>query len=217
VSNTVIDPLRSEQGDAAARLLARAFSYVISLLLLVTLSANPQDRQPASVCRLETKYDSGADTTTVKCDLIESVEFPTRLTVQANASFRGKGEGRGKEERGEKEPNEATKFWLFLSSNRGRATRRTQPLFREATTLYLVMDSARLEIPVEDYRNDFYELIRSFSESARAEIGSEDLRKLLNAKSLKGEWGGIEFKFSEAALASLKNFISRQVFAGVIR
>jgi len=37
-------------------------TYGITLLLLATLSATPQDRQPASVCRLETKYDPGADT-----------------------------------------------------------------------------------------------------------------------------------------------------------
>src|SRR5215470_9995295 len=184
-------------------------TYGITLFLLVTLSANPQDLQPANVNRLETKYDPGSDTTIVKCDLIESGESPTRLTVQAWASFRGKG--------GAKDLNEATKFWLFLSSNRGGATRHTQPLFREASTLRLVLDSARMEIPVEDYRNDFYELVRSFSESARAEIGREDLRKLLDAKSLKGDWGGVEFKFSEAALASLKDFISRQIFAGDIR
>jgi hypothetical protein len=180
-------------------------TYGITLLLLATLSATPQDRQPASICRLETKYDPGADTTTVKCNLIESVESQSRLTVQANASFRGK------------EPNETTKFWLSLSSNRGRATRRTQPLFREVTTLRLLTDSARLEIPVKDYRNDFYELVGSFSESARAEIGHENLRKLIETKSLKGEWGGVEFKFSDAALSSLKDFISRRISAADIR
>jgi len=51
------------------------------------------------------------------------------------------------------------------------------------------------------------------AESARAEVGREDLRKLLAAESLEGKWGDIEFKLSEAALASLKDFISRQVFA----
>jgi hypothetical protein len=184
-------------------------TYGIILLLLATLSANSQ--APANVYRLETKYDHINDTTTVKCDLIESVGSSAKLTVQANASFRGKGEGR------EKEPNDVAKFWLFLSSNRGRATRRTQPLFREATALYLVTDSARLETPVKDYRSDFYELVSSFSESARVEIGHEDLRKLIETKSLKGEWGGVEFKFSDDALASLKNFISRQVFAAQTR
>src|SRR5215470_9853163 len=184
-------------------------TYGLTLLLLATLSANPQDPQPANVYRVEAKYDPGSDTTTVKCDLIELVEPPARLTVQAGVSFHGKG--------GAKEPNEATKFWFFLSSNRGGATRRTKPLFREASTLSFVMDSERLDIPVEDYHNDFYELVGSFSESARAEIGRQDLRKLLHAKSLNGEWGGGVFKFSEAALASLKDFISRRISAGDIR
>jgi hypothetical protein len=184
-------------------------TYGITLLLLASLVADPQDPRPDNVYRLETKYDPGADTTTVKCDLIETVALPTRLTVQAGAHFRGK--------EGEREPTEATKFCFFLSSNRGGATRRTQPLFREATTLHLMMDSASLDITVENYRNDFYELVKSFSESARAEIGREDLRKLLNAKSLKGEWGGVELKFSDAALASLKDFISRQIFARDVR
>ena len=175
--------------------------YGIILLLLATLSANLQDRQPGGACRLESKYDRFADMTTVQCDLVELVASPARLTVQAKASFRGK------------EPNETAKFWLSLSSNRGGATRHTRPLFREATTLYLSTDSARLEIPVKDYGSDFYELVHSFSESASAEIGREDLRKLLKAKSLKGEWGGVEFNFSDAALVSLRDFLSRQIFA----
>jgi len=176
-------------------------TYGITLLLLATLSANLQDGQSAGACRLETKYDRFADITTVQCDLVESGDSPARLTVQANASFHGK------------DPNETAKFWLSLSSNRGGATRRTKPSFQEATTLYLSMDSTRLEIPVSDYGAAFYELVRSFSESARAEISREDLRKLLKAKSLKGEWGGVEFKFSDAALASLRDFVSRQIFA----
>jgi len=186
-------------------------TYGITLLLLATLSATPQDRQPASICRLETKYDPGADTTTVKCNLIESVESQSRLTVQANASFRGKEQDRVNG------PDEIAKFWLFLSSNRGKATRHTQPLFREATALYLLMDSTGLEIPVKEYHNAYFELVPSFAESARADISHEDLRKLLDSKSLGGRWGGVEFKFSDAALASLKDFISRQVFAEGIR
>jgi hypothetical protein len=43
------------------------------------------------------------------------------------------------------------------------------------------------------------------------------LRKLLNAKSLNGEWGGVEFKFSGAAHASLKGFISRRISAADVR
>jgi hypothetical protein len=76
-----------------------------------------------------------------------------------------------------------------------------------------MVDSARLEIPVTEYRNDFFELNRLFAESARAEISREDLRKLLEVKSLSGNWGGAEFRFSDANLASLKYFISHQVFA----
>ena len=79
--------------------------------------------------------------------------------------------------------------------------------------LYLSMDSARLEISVKDYQNEFFELTHSFAESVRVEIGQEDLRKLLEAKSLKGEWGSVEFSFSNAALASLKDLISSRVFA----
>jgi hypothetical protein len=176
-------------------------TFGITLLLLATLSVNLQDGKPAGACRLETKYDRFADMTTVQCDLVESGDSQARLTVQASASFRGK------------EPNETAKFWLSLSSNRGGATRRTKPLFREATTLYLSTDSTRLEIPVRYYGAAFYELVRSFSESARAEISREDLRKLLKVESLKGEWGGVEFEFSDAALASLKDFVSRQIFA----
>jgi hypothetical protein len=177
-------------------------TYVVTLLLLTTLPALPQDRQPARACRLETKYDRVTDTTTVQCDeLVGWGEAPAGLTVQANASFHGK------------EPNETAKFWLSLSANKGGATRHTRPLFQEAKTLYLVMDAAQMEIPVTDYRHDFYELAGLMAEAARAEIRSEDLHKLIEAKSLAGKWGNVEFKFSGAALASLKGFISRQVFA----
>jgi hypothetical protein len=184
----------------------------VSLLLLAILLPLLQEQQPASVCRLATKYDSLADTTTIQCDdLVKFGEAPSGLSVRADASFRGKEQDQGKE------PAETSKFWLFLSSNRSGATRRTQPLFQEATTLYLLVDSARLEIAVKDYRHEFYELTSSFSESARAEIGHEGLRKLLAAKSLKGKWGSAEFRFSNDALASLKGFISSRVFAAHTR
>jgi len=182
-----------------------------ALLLLVIIPALLQDRQPTSVCRLEAKYDPGADTTTVKCSLVELGDSPAKLTVQANVSFRGKEQDRVNG------PDEMAKFWFFLSSNRGKATRHTQPLFREATALYLLMDSTGLEIPVKEYHNAYFELVPSFAESARADISHEDLRKLLDSKSLGGRWGGVAFKFSDAALASLKDFISRQVFAEGIR
>ena len=66
-----------------------------------------------------------------------------------------------------------------------------------------MLDSTQLEIPVKDYRHTYFELIRSFAESARAEFNHEDLQRLLDTRSLAGKWGGVEFKFSEAALASL--------------
>lgn len=169
------------------------------------LPALLQDQQPASVGRLVTKYDRVAETTTVQCDLPDTGASPAKLSFQANASFQGE------------EPNESAKFWLSLSSNRGRSTRHTQPLFRDAETLYLAVDSTQLEIPVKDYRNNYFEIVRLFGESARAEINREDLRKLLEARSLAGKWGGVEFKFSDAALASLKEFISSQVFTADTR
>ena len=61
------------------------------------------------------------------------------------------------------------------------------------------------------------ELVRSFSESARTEISHEDLRKLIESKSLNAEWGGVEFKFPDASLASLKDFISRRISAADVR
>lgn len=176
-------------------------AYGSAMFLLMILPAFVWGQEPASICRTETKYDRFADTTHVQCDLVESVEGQGRLTVQANASFRGK------------EPNGETKFWFGLSSYRGNATRRTQPLFKSATTISLSVGSVRLDVPVQDYRKDFFELYRLLTESARVEIEREDLQKLLDAKSLEGKYGGVEFKFSEAALASLKAFISRQVFA----
>ncbi len=53
---------------------------------------------------------------------------------------------------------------------------------------------------------------RFLAEDARAEISRADWPKLIEAKSITGKWGGVEFKMSEDELASLKNFISRQVF-----
>src|SRR5262249_13290606 len=153
-------------------------AYSVNLLLLAILPALPQDYQPAGVCHYETKYDRSADTTTVQCDdLVKWGEAPAGLTIQANATFSGK------------ESNETAKFWLFLSSNKGVSTRHAPPLFQEATKLYLLTDSAQLEIPVKDYQRAFFELIRSFEESACAEISREDLRKLLDAKRLEGKWG----------------------------
>ena len=202
-------PFRQDLRYAARTLLMRSlFALFMIVTLALSIGANattffalPQDQQPFQLGRIETKYDRAADTTTAQCDLVELGQGAPRLIVLANASFSGR------------EPNKNAIFWLGLSSYKGGATRRTQRSFKEATTLYLTMDSTRLEVPVKDYRNDFYELNRLLAESARAEISREDLRKLLDARSIEGKWGDIEFKVSEAALASLKDFISHEVFA----
>src|SRR5205085_12436201 len=95
----------------------------------------------------KTKYDHLTDTTTIECgDLVKWGEAPAELTVQAHIFFRGK------------ESNETAKFYLSLSSNRGGATRQTQPLFQDATTLYLVVDSTRMELSVSDYHHDYFDL-----------------------------------------------------------
>ena len=176
-------------------------AYIIALLFPAVFPALSQDFQPTRVGLVEAKYDRLADTTTLQCNLVELGEGAPKLTVNANAFFRGK------------EPSGTAIFWLGLASYKGGATRRTPRLFKEATILYLTMDSARLEVAVKDYRNDFYELNLLLAESARAEINREDLRKLLDAQSIEGKWGDIDFKLSDVAIASLKDFISRHIFA----
>jgi hypothetical protein len=173
-------------------------TFYLTLVLLAPRLVFPQDQQPPAVCRPESKYDHDADMTTVHCDLIEEVLTTGRLMVSANTSFQGK------------EQSEPAQFWLGLASYQGSANRRTLPLFKEADILYLMADSARLEIPVKDYSKDFFENNRMLAEEARAEISHEDLQKLANVKRLGGKWGSAEFKFSDAALLSLKDFISRQ-------
>jgi hypothetical protein len=176
-------------------------TFCLIPLLLASQPVFRQDRPPAGVCRHEVKYDRVADRTTVHCDLIEQVTATGRLIVRAGASFRGK------------ESNESAQFWFGLASYKGGADRRTPSSFEGATTLYLTVDSARLEVPVKDYRNDFFELNRLLAEQARAEIGREDLQKLISAMRLGGMWGSVEFKFSDDALASLKDFVSRHALA----
>jgi hypothetical protein len=173
-------------------------TFCLILLLLAPRLVFQQDQQPTVVCRPESKYDHDADMTTVHCDLIEEVLTTGRLMVSANTSFQGK------------EKTEPAQFWLGLASFKGSANRRTPPSFKEVTTLYVTADSARLEIPIMDYRQDFYELNSLQAEEARAGITREDLQKLINAKRVEGKWGSAEFKFSDAALATLKDFISRQ-------
>jgi hypothetical protein len=168
----------------------------VTILSLLALRIFAQAPPPDGV-RLDTKYDRFKDLTTVQCELVKWGEAPAKITVQANVSFSGK------------EPNETTRFWFNLSSNRSGASRETKPLFREATRLYLSTALEHLELPISDYHHSFFEIIPSFAESARAEFARDDCQKLIEAKSLKGKWGDVEFKFSDVALATLKEFISR--------
>jgi hypothetical protein len=176
------------------------YACCLALLLLTTQSALAQNEQEAGLCRVETKYDRAADTTTIGCNLFESYENRLRLIVRINVSFQGK------------EANETAKFSLAFSAYKGDATRKTAPLFKDAATLALSAAPAHLELPISDYRQDFFEMTRLLAEQARAELGREDLRRLLAAQSLAGKWGGAEFRLSGAALAALKELISRQVF-----
>jgi hypothetical protein len=173
------------------------------LVLLVMYPVYAQDRShPPNGCRLESKYDQMADTTTVRCmDLVKWGEAPARLTIQAAASFTGR------------EPNQSVKLWLVLSSNRSGSTREAPILFKEAPAIHLALDSDQLDIPATDYSTDFFELTHLRTESAHAMICLEDLQRLLKAKSVAGRWGAVDFKFSDAALACLKNFIAHQAIA----
>ncbi len=173
------------------------------LLLLVMYPAYAQDRShPSTGCRLESKYDQMADTTTVKCmDLVKWGEAPARLTIHAAASFTGR------------EPNQSVRLWLILSSNRSGSTREAPLLFKEATTIHLALDSTQLEIPVTDFSTDFFELTHLRTESAHAMICLEDLQRLLKAKSVAGRWGAVDFKVSDGAFPCLKSFIAHEAIA----
>jgi hypothetical protein len=170
------------------------------LVLLVMYPASAQDRShPPGGCRLESKYDEMADTTTVKCmDLVKWGEAPSRLTIHAAASFTGR------------EPNQSVRLWLLLSSNRSGSTREAPLLFKEAATIHLAFDSDQLDIPVTDFVTDFFELTHLRAESAHATISLEDLQRLLKAKSVAGRWGAVDFRFSDSELACLKNFIAHE-------
>jgi len=172
------------------------------LLLLVIYPAFAQDRAHPNECRLESKYDQSADTTTIKClDLIKWGEAPARLTIHAAASFKGH------------EPNQSARLWLILSSNRSDSTREAPLLFKQAVTIHLALDSGELEIPVSDYSTDFFEMNRLRAESAHAVICIDDLQKVLNSRNLAGKWGTVDFKFSDRSLASLKDFIAHNAIA----
>lgn len=174
--------------------------FCFILILLASLPALAQGRPSSGICQYEIFYDRSADETLVQCEnLIPLGEAPAGMTVHLSASFHGK------------EPNETAKFWFALCSNKSVPTRHTPPAFRGVTTIKLSLDAGEIDIPIKDYKSEYYELIRSHAETARAEVEAPNLQKLLDAKTLRGTWGMVEFKFSSAALASLKKFLMRHV------
>jgi hypothetical protein len=178
---------------------------VVALLLvlifcLAVLPSAAYAQTPGSVCQREAKYDPAANLTTVECALLETFTPPIRLMLTANVAYQGK------------QPNETAKFHFNLSAFRGDSDRRTPPLFKEATTLSLSLETTRLEIPVTGFHADFFEMNRLLAEQAQASLDGENLRKLLEAKSLAGKWGNAEFKLTDASFQSLKKFISDQIF-----
>ncbi len=174
--------------------------FCFILLLLASPLAFAQGGHASGVCHYEISYNRSADETLVQCeDLIPLGEAPAGMTVHLSASFHGK------------EPNETAKFWFSLNANKSVPTRHTPPAFKGVTTIKLSFDAGDIDIPIKDYRSEYYELIRSHAETARAEVEAPNLQKLLDAKSLRGTWGTVEFKFSPAALASLKKFLLRHV------
>jgi len=180
----------------------RAVALLLGLIFcLAVLPAAAYAQTPGSVCRREAKYDPAANLTTVECALLETFTPPIRLMLTANAAYQGK------------QPNETAKFYFNLSAFRGDSNRRTPPLFKEATTLSLSLETTRLEIPVTGFHTEFFEMNRLFAEKAQASLDRETLRKLLEAKTLAGKWGKTEFKLSDASLLALKRFISDQIFS----
>src|SRR5262249_18498162 len=93
------------------------------LLVSTIFPVSPQQPQPASDYRLETRYDRYTDTTTVQCNnLVKWGEAPMGLSVQAIVSYHGKERNRANE------GSEMVNFWFFLSSNKGGATLHTRPV-----------------------------------------------------------------------------------------
>ena len=155
----------------------------------------------AGSCRLETKYDSESNTSSVSCHLLERVTDFGRLMVHANVSFQGK------------QANESTRFWLRLSSFISSATGHTNPILSVAGILSLRLDESRLDIPITGYHQDYYEMSRMLVEQAQGEINRQYLQKLLGAKRIAGCWGSGDFELTDAETVTLRDFISRLVLA----
>lgn len=168
----------------------------VLLLCLAVMPAAANAQTTESACQRESKYDSVANLTTVECALLDSFTPPIRLMLTANAAYQGK------------QPNKTAKFYFSLAAFRGSSNRRTPLLFKDAATLSLSLETTTLEIPVAGFYTDFFEMSRLLAEQAQAGLEREDLRKLLETKTLAGKWGNTEFKLSEASILALKKFIS---------
>ena len=177
-------------------------ALLIALMFcLVVLPLAASARKLGDAYQREARYDPETNVTTVECSLHEVFKPPIRLMLTANASYQGK------------QPNETAKFYFNLSAFRGDSNRRTPPLFREATSLSLSLETTHLEIPVTGFHTNFFEMNRLLAEQAQANLDRGALRTLLEAKSLTGKWGNTEFKLSDDSLLALKKFISDQIFS----
>lgn len=177
-------------------------SLLIALMCCLTVLPKAAHAQKsADVCRREVKYDPETNLTTVECALHEMFTPPIRLMVTANTIYRGK------------HPNETAKFHFKLAAFRNGSNRRTPLLFKDAATLSLSLETTTLEISIAGFHTDFFEMSRLLTEQAQAGLERENLQKLLEAKSLAGKWGNIEFKLTDASFQTLKRFISDQIFS----
>lgn len=168
-------------------------------LAMLPASANAQSS--GSACQRETKYDPVANLTTVECALVETFAAPVRFMLTANASYQGK------------KPNETAKFYFTLSAFRGSSNRRTPSLFKESKTLFLSLDATNLEIPVTGFHMDFFEMSRLLAEQAQSGPDRKILQNLIESQTFVGRWGNTEFTLSDAALLSLKKFITDLLFS----
>lgn len=173
----------------------------VLMLWLAALPAAANAQTTERVCQRESKYDPVANLTTVECTLLETFTPPIRLMLTANAAYQGK------------QPNKTAKFYFSLSAFRGSSNHRTPLLFKDAATLSLSLETTTLEIPVAGFHKDFFEMSRLLAEQAQASLDHQNLRKLLEAQTLAGQWGSIGFKLSDASLVELKKFISDQILS----
>lgn len=175
-------------------------NHAVGLILLLASLAFAGGHQAESY-PVTSRYDPTTDTTTTRLELLSDDSSPVALTLHANAAFQGR------------EPNESGRFWFTLAITQGQVARKTPSQFVGQEPVILTLDDTELKIPLTAYQREYYELIRRVSESANVSIERNALSRLLAAKELSGQNGKVKFKLSAAALAALKEFITRQVLA----